>query len=49
MDYANHQNIPGAVLSLDIQKVFDSVDWWVFIRKVGYLKFLVVDKKLSHG
>ena len=33
MDYANHYSIPGAVLSLDIQKTFDSVDW-VFIRKV---------------
>ena len=48
MDCANHQNIPGALLLLDIQKAFDSVDW-VFIRKVGYLKFLVLNQKLSRG
>ena len=47
MDCANHRSITGAVLSLDIQKVFDSVDW-VVIRK-AYLKFLVLSKKLSDG
>ena len=31
IDYVNHRNIPGAILSLDIQKAFDSIDW-LFVK-----------------
>ena len=31
IDYVNHRNIPGAILSFDIQKAFDSIDW-LFVK-----------------
>ena len=31
IDYVNHRNIPGAILSLNIQKAFDSIDW-LFVK-----------------
>ena len=31
IDYVNRRNIPGAILSLDIQKAFDSIDW-LFVK-----------------
>ena len=31
IDYVNYRNIPGAILSLDIQKAFDSIDW-LFVK-----------------
>ena len=31
IDLVNHQNISGAILSLDIQKAFVSIDW-LFVK-----------------
>ena len=59
IDYVNHRNIPGAILSLDIQKAFDSIDW-LFVKGVleryqfgvnliKWLKFYIPDPRVMRS
>ena len=44
IDYANCKNVPGAVLSVDLQKAFDSLNWlfiFAMLRIYGFGDFLI--------
>ena len=44
IDYTNYRNAPGAVLSIDLHKAFDSLNWsYIFavLKSYGFGKFLI--------
>ena len=44
IDYANFKNIPGAVLLIDLQKAFDSLNWFfifAMLRNYGFGDFFI--------
>ena len=51
IDYANFKNIPGAVLLIDLQKPFDSLNWsfiFAILRNFGFGDFFINLIRIIH-